>query len=174
MSDTIEACPVCGFVWDDVDPATVPSRVRTATTAMAEVLRTHPDAMTQRPSPERWSGVEYACHVRDVCWNLRDRIVLGAVEDVPIPHGLHTDDRIAMGLYTRDTPEITAGDLVVAGDVVARTMECLPPELAERTLIYGWPRVAERTLHWVAAQLLHECEHHLDDVRENVTLVAGG
>jgi hypothetical protein len=172
VSETIEACPVCGFVWDDVDPATVPARVRAATSAMADVLRTHPTAMTQRPSPERWSGVEYACHVRDVCWNLRDRIVLGAVEDVPTPHGLHTDNRIAMGLYARDTPEVTAGDLVVAGDVVARTMECLPPHLAGRTLIYGWPRVAERTLHWVAAQLLHECEHHLDDVRENVTLAA--
>lgn len=164
---------MCGFVWDDVDPASVPQRVRTATAAMGDVLRANPAAMSVRPSPDRWSGVEYSCHVRDVCWNLRDRIVLGAVEDVPTPHGLHTDDRIAMGLYARDTPEITAGDLVVAGEVVARTMECLPPHLTERTLIYGWPRVAERSLHWVAAQLLHECEHHLDDLRENVGLVAG-
>ena len=173
MTDELEHCPVCGFVWDAVDPAGLPKRVRAATRAMADVLRANAEVMSVRPSPERWSGVEYGCHVRDVCWNLRDRIVLGAVEDVPVPHALHTDNRIAMGLYASDTPDVTAGDLVVAGDVVARTMECLPPHLAERTLVYGWPRVAERSLHWVAAQLLHECEHHLDDVRENVGLVHG-
>jgi hypothetical protein len=172
MSDELEVCSVCGFAWDDVDPAGVPSRVRMATAAMAEVLRSHPERMATRPSPDRWSGVEYACHVRDVCTNLRDRIVLGAVEDTPTPHALHTDDRIAMGLYSRDTPQLTAGDLVAVGELFARTMECLPADLAERTLVYGWPRVAERSLHWVAAQLLHECEHHLDDVRENVVLVS--
>jgi hypothetical protein len=74
---------------------------------MAEVLRSNADRMSVRPSPDCWSGVEYACHVRDVCWNLRDRIVLGAVQDVPVPHGLHTDDRIALGLYARDVSVVS-------------------------------------------------------------------
>jgi len=31
--------------------------------------------------------------------------------------------------------------------------------------VYGYPRVTNRNLRWVAAQALHEVEHHLSDIR---------
>ncbi|MCP3855439.1 MAG: hypothetical protein GY698_12000 [Actinomycetia bacterium] len=40
---------------------------------------------------------------------------------------------------------------------------------AERPIFYGWPRPATRTLRWVAAQALHEVEHHLGDVERIVS-----
>lgn len=40
-------------------------------------------APTRRPSPDRWSANEYAAHVRDVLLTIRDRLVIGLVEDNP-------------------------------------------------------------------------------------------
>ncbi len=65
---------------------------------------------------------------------------------------------------------MTARDLVSAGELFARTVDCLPEGSGERTLRYPWPRVAVRPISWVAAQVLHECRHHLDDVRSDLSL----
>ncbi len=164
----MERCEVCGFAWDAVDPAEVAPGVRGATVAMADLLVDRPARAPVRTAPDRWSPVEYGCHVRDVLVNLRDRIVLALVEDNPTPHPLYGTLRVELGLYGRDVPETTARDLVVAGDLFARTMVCLPPDAGRRTLFYGWPRAATRPVDWVAAQALHECRHHLDDVREDI------
>ena len=55
-----------------------------------------------------------------------------------------------------------------AGDLFARTLDCLPDGAGGRTMFYGWPRPATRSVDWVAAQALHECRHHLDDVRADL------
>ena len=44
------------------------------------------------------------------------------------------------------------------------TVAALDAEQLARPIFYGWPRPATRSLLWVAAQALHEAEHHLDDV----------
>lgn len=44
------------------------------------------------------------------------------------------------------------------------SFERFPPSHAQRPIFYGWPRPATRTVRWVAAQALHEVEHHLDDI----------
>jgi hypothetical protein len=164
----MEHCEVCGFAWDATDPAEVADGVRTATSATADLLVDHGARALERYAPERWSPVGYGCHVRDVLYNLRDRIVLALVEDNPTPHPLFGTPRVDLGLYGRDTPAVTARDLVSAGDLFARTLECLPDGAGGRTMFYGWPRAAIRTVDWVAAQALHECRHHLDDVRADL------
>lgn len=119
---------------------------------------------TVRPDEDRWSALEYGCHVRDVLFNLRDRIVLGAVEDEPFCSPLHGTPRVERGLYEADDPFVTAGEIRAAGAIFARTWELLPNDLRQRTLIYS-ALTGRRTLEWVAAQALHESEHHLDDAR---------
>lgn len=37
-----------------------------------------------------------------------------------------------------------------------------------------WPRAATRTLRWVAAQALHECEHHLGDAEQGAQRLEAG
>lgn len=56
--------------------------------------------------------------------------------------------------------ELTAGLGLLAKTVAALDDVCLA-----RTLVYGWPCVADRSLAWVVAQVLHEAEHHLAYVR---------
>ena len=164
----MERCEVCGFAWDAVDPEEVPDGVRAATSALADLLVDHGTRALDRTAPDRWSPVEYGCHVRDVLTNVRDRIILALVEDNPTPHSMFGTPRVDLGLYRLDEPAVTARDLVSAGDLFARTMECLPERAARRTMFYGWPRAATRPVDWVAAQVLHECRHHLDDVRSDL------
>lgn len=161
----IERCDVCGFAWDTVDPLGVATRVRVAADALATLLEQHPESSVRPAADERWSALEYGCHVRDVLVNLRDRIILGAVEDNPVPKAMFGAARVEMGLYTADTPAVTATDLRVAGELFARTWDLLPDDRRDRPIHYGWPRPETRTLSWVAAQAVHEVEHHLDDAR---------
>ena len=57
-------CPDCGFVAADVDRLDVAAGLR-ANALQWRGLLTHP-AVGIRPSEQQWSGLEYACHVRDV------------------------------------------------------------------------------------------------------------
>jgi hypothetical protein len=116
-----------------------------------------------RPEPDTWSVIEYGCHVRDVLFNLRDRIVLGLAEDNPTPHAMHTDVRIANGLYVGDRPVTLIVEIAAGALMLARTVTALDDDQLARPIFYGWPRPATRNLLWVAAQALHEAEHHLDD-----------
>ena len=164
----MEQCDVCGFAWDAVDPDEIAGGVRSATSALADLLVDHGARALERAVPDRWSPVEYGCHVRDVLYNVRDRIVLALVEDNPTPHPMFGTPRVDLGLYAHDAPAITARDLVSAGDLFARTLGCLSEGAGGRTMFYGWPRPATRPVDWVAAQALHECRHHLDDVRADL------
>lgn len=172
MSDT-ERCEICGFVWADVGSGEIPSRIRTAASDFAGVLESDPEASLIRPDDGVWSANEYGCHVRDVLLNLRDRVVVGAVDEVPHPPAMHGTPRVEMGLYRGDHPEVTAAELRVAADLFARLWERLPGDRRERILVYGSPVGVPRSLTWVAAQALHEAEHHLADARESVRLVIG-
>jgi hypothetical protein len=160
-----ECCDVCGFEWDAITADELPARLRAAGDGFRVVFAAGGKALALRPSADVWSTVEYGCHVRDAMFNLRDRIVLGVAEDNPTPHAMHTDTRISEGLYAGEQPKVLAVEIPVAADLLARTIEALDADHLARPIFYGWPRPTTRTLLWVAAQALHEAEHHLDDVR---------
>lgn len=163
----METCEVCGFVWDDVAPAEVPARVRAAGQRITALLGEGGDHAA-RAEPDRWSSIEYAAHVRDAATNLRDRMILALAEDVPHPPSMTPALRVEAGLYAGETAEVLAGDIRCVTELFARFAEALPDAAWERRLIYPWPRQAERSLAWVAAQVVHELEHHGDDIAENV------
>ena len=58
-----QGCPECG--WTPPPPTEIAARVRATVPRWQAVLR-RPD-VAARTRPERWSALEYACHVRDVC-----------------------------------------------------------------------------------------------------------
>ena len=67
-------------------------------------------------------------------------------------------------MYGRTEPAELVEDLTVAARLFDQTLSTMSPEDSDRPIFYGWPQPATRTLRWVAAQALHEVEHHLDDV----------
>lgn len=160
-----ERCDVCGFEWDAVPAREVPARVVAAADLIASTLREgDPDVLGGRPEPGVWSAVEYGCHVRDVLYNLRDRIVVGLVEDGASPKPMFAAPRVDLGLYADDEPITLATELELAARLFARTVRALSHEQTAHTIVYSWPREAARSLQWVAAQVLHEVEHHAADV----------
>ena len=162
---TMETCPTCPFAWDAISPAEVGPRIIAVTEQFSQLLRDHAETATQRPADSTWSMLEYGCHVRDVLFNLRDRVILGAAEDNPTPKPLHPDARVDLGLYAADQPEQVADELSTAAALFSRTFDALPSGYELRPIFYAWPVATTRTLGWVGAQALHECEHHYDDVR---------
>ena len=160
----METCAVCGFAWDSVPASAIERRVAIAVDAIAVHLDDPAVRAVDRPTAGQWSILEYAAHVRDVLLNLRDRIVLGAVEDHPMPKSMYADARVALGLYATETPAQTTAELRFAAALFGRTFAALTIEQLTRQLVYPWPRLASRTLLWVAAQAVHEVEHHCADI----------
>lgn len=160
----MERCGGCGFAWDVISAADVPDRLRTAAAGYRTVLAEPTAALTIRREPTTWSALEYGGHVRDVLFNLRDRIVLGLAEDNPVPHRLFPDLRVDLGLYAHDDAATLAIEITVAAHLLRRTVGALSPAQLDRPIFYAWPVAATRTLLWVAAQALHETEHHLTDI----------
>jgi len=167
----MEACEVCGYEWDAVTADEVCTRIRALAAGYRDVLSGGGGRLSVRPDPETWSVVEYTAHVRDVFFNLRDRIVCGLAEDNPTPKSMFVDIRAASGLYAADTPERQILEIDIATDLFARTIEALDETQLARPIFYPWPRPETRTLLWVASQALHEAEHHLTDVQ---SLAAAG
>lgn len=162
---------MCGFVWDDVGADEVAARVKAAAREIGAHLDAARAVASRRAEPARWSMLEYGAHVRDVIINLRDRIILGAVEQNPEPKRMYADDRVDLGLYAADTVDVVADELTTVAALFGRTFDALTPERLARPIHYGWPRPATRTLLWVGAQTVHETEHHLADVAEGRRLV---
>jgi hypothetical protein len=128
------------------------------------------DAAGIRPSAKRWTATEYAAHVRDVLLTLRDRLVVGLVEDVPTFTAMYRDERVAMGLYRPDTPDAVAGELRAATAMFNRLFEVVDPAQLGREVMYGVPTPVRRSLLWMGQQAVHEVEHHGSDIAENLGL----
>jgi hypothetical protein len=160
-------------VWELVGRAEIGPRIAAGAGAIVGVLRSSAASNTTRPSPERWSTLEYGAHVRDVLLHVRDRFVIGAVEHEPEFKPLYRDERVALGLYARDDAATVSSELDAAAGLFVRTFAAFDEEQLARLCRYSYPTVSTRTLLWMGQQVVHEVEHHRGDVEENLRLLAG-
>ncbi len=161
----MERCEGCQFEWDTITASDATVRLRLVADEFAKLLSEPRVELFTRPEPATWSVMEYSGHVRDCLLNLRDRIILGLAEDNPVPKAMFQAVRIERGLYAEDTPATMAVEIKVAADLLAKTLAALDDDHLARPIYYPYPREATRSLLWVAAQALHEAEHHLGDAR---------
>jgi len=161
----------CGFGDDSVSIDDIPARARAGADAIAAALRGGP-AVARRPSPDRWSALEYAAHVRDVLLTIRDRLVIGLVEDRPHFKPAYRDERLSLGLYRADEPGPVALEVVAAAAMFGRLFAAIDPGALGRDVHYGFPESTIRTLAWMGRQAVHETEHHLADITENARLLS--
>ena len=166
MTDELESCAVCGFVWDVISPPEIAPRMIAAMEFAAGLLEVHSKNALLRRTPDQWSAVEYGCHMRDVLYNIRDKMVLITVEENPQSLPLHGVPRVELGLYRHEDPQTLAVEMRLAGALFTRTFDALPQSSHNRMFLYRYPREAMRNLIWVAAQALHESEHHAADIRQ--------
>jgi hypothetical protein len=165
----MELCDECGFDFDMVPRDDIARRVKAGVREAADVVAGEPSISLLRPDADRWSAVEYTAHVRDVLLTIRDRLVIGLVEDNPGFKPLYRDERLSFGLYRRDTADDVAVELRAAGSMFARLFDEIDPRLLTRPVQYGFPDPLPRTLLWMGRQAVHEVEHHLGDIHENLS-----
>ena len=166
-----KTCPQCGFEWGAVTAQEIPDRLRRATDLFSAVIQDAIGQADERPSRERWSILEYGAHLRDVLISIRERIIGASVQDSPTGAAIYRDERVSLGFYKLDDASQIARELDAVAGLFVRTFICLPAGYEERTFVYSPVTPNEVTILWAAAQALHECEHHLDDVRENLELL---
>jgi DinB superfamily len=157
-------CEQCGFDYEDQDPSAVPGALQAIARAFHTTLvATDPAVLRRRPGPDVWSGLEYACHVRDVFLVQRDRLYSALVEDTPNIGRMHRDERVVLARYNSQDPSAVAKELVMAADLAAAAFSDLDGEQRRRRLIYNWPTRQEKDVTWLIVHTLHEGRHHLGD-----------
>jgi hypothetical protein len=164
----MESCEICGFAWESVAEAEIAARMTRGATSIASILRDHAAIAGRRPEPMRWSILEYAAHVRDVLLHVRDRLIIGLIEDNPEFKPLYRDQRVDLGLYAADTVAVVGAELPMAAELFARTLAAVNTEQFDRPCQYVYPSPATRSLRWMCQQVVHEIEHHLGDIEVNI------
>jgi len=153
-------CPECGFDPAGIEPAQVADLVRANASAWQRVLAGRDVA--QRERPDRWSTLEYACHVRDVFRLYLERLDLMLTEDGPRYPNWDQDATAVDERYHEQRPAMVAVELTRAAAALADRFDEV--EGAQ------WSRTGHRsdgatfTVDTFARYFVHDPIHHLWDV----------
>ena len=155
-------CPECGFDARDLAIKEIPPLLRRLAGAWREVLlRT--DAR-QRPSPDKWSALEYSCHVRDVFRLFDQRLQLMVARDGARFENWDQDRTAVEEHYELQDPAVVSQELVEAGELLAaRFAHVEGPQWEHRGFRSNG---SEFTVVTFAIYLAHDPIHHLWDVRD--------
>jgi S-DNA-T family DNA segregation ATPase FtsK/SpoIIIE len=166
----VDDCQECGFGYDNLPVEEIAGRLGSLGLDYGERLRrTEADLLRTRPAPGVWSGLEYACHVRDVVLIQRDRILLALIESCPNFAPMYREQRVVLAQYEADPPEVAADQLRLATDLCATVLAGLGGEQWARPSIYNFPVPTERDVAWLGRHTVHEAVHHLGDIDQGLT-----
>ncbi len=154
-------CPECGFDAAAVSRANVADAVRQSAEAWRNSL--HGEKVRTRPRDDRWSTLEYGCHVRDVFRIFDVRLGLMLDHDNPEFESWDQDAAAVSGDYDTQEPTTVARELVEAG---WRYGDRLGQVRDDQWLRAGRRSNGSRfTVESLATYSLHDLVHHLWDVR---------
>lgn len=155
-------CPECGFDAARFDVATVPAAVRDNAGRWAELLA-HP-LVAARPSDDRWSGLEYGCHVRDVYRLYTYRLRLMLDEDAPEFPNWDQDVTAIGDRYAEQIPADVSTALAAAADELAGLFATVHGAQWQRTGFRS--DGAAFTVDSFARYMIHDPLHHVHDVED--------
>jgi DinB superfamily len=155
-------CPECGFAAADIRAEDVAGLLRTCTARWLDVLAGDPEALRVRPRPDRWSHLEYACHVRDVYRVYDGRLALMLTEDGPHYPNWDQDATAEAERYAGQSPARVAEELAAAGGELAAGFDTVTGEQWRRTGFRS--DGAAFTVDTFARYFIHDPVHHLYDV----------
>jgi hypothetical protein len=154
-------CPECGFESSTVARERVAPMLLENAASWQEVL-SRGDGVRERPTDDRWSPLEYVCHVRDVfrLYDYRLGLIL-SVDDPTYPNWDQDETAIAERYGDQD-PAIVAAELQAAADQIASRFAMVRDE--------QWSRTGNRsdgarfTIESFSRYLVHDVVHHIYDV----------
>ena len=156
-----EVCPECGVESARIQPTDVPTLAR-ANALIWESVLADDAAARVRPSPEIWSPVEYACHVRDVFEVFTGRLQLMVAEDGARFQNWDQDEAAVEGDYAHAEPSEVAVGVVAAAERVAAAWEAVPRDAWERQAVRSNGSVF--TVTTLSQYFAHDWLHHAWDV----------
>ncbi|MBK5332218.1 MAG: DinB family protein [Ilumatobacteraceae bacterium] len=168
MSEVPDRCDICGFVYDPQTSANVGPQIVANAAAISVIVVAENPNVTRRPDVDRWSILEYGCHVRDVLLVQRERVLLALRADEPHVVAMGRDERVEADGYNEQQPSDVARQIEDAALMFTGVLARLNEESWQRTMIYAYPSPAPRSLAWVAVHTLHETVHHLGDVQRQI------
>jgi SAM-dependent methyltransferase len=154
-------CDECGFEASAYDRHAIPRAFRKNAHVWFALLA-DPSA-GQRIRADRWSTLEYACHVHDVHQIYHDRVTRMLTDDDPLFDNWDQDRAAVEGRYADQLPAIIGPTLVAAAYAISDLYDSVPP--------LAWHRQGRRsdgsefTVESLARYQLHDLVHHLHDVR---------
>jgi len=119
-------------------------------------------SLVERPSGDRWSVLEYGCHVRDVFVTFDARLDLMLTEEGPSLFNWDQDRAAIEGHYAGQDPAVVAEEVRGAGSQLARRFRSVEPG--------AWSRTGHRldgvtfTVETFGRYLVHDPVHHLHDI----------
>ncbi len=155
-------CPECGFDASSLPLVSVAPLLRANADAWVGVLRRPEAELRRQPSDDRWSPLEYACHVRDVCVLYQERLGLMLREDDPLYPNWDQDVTAVEDGYLGQEPAAVAAQL---SEAAARLADSFGAVRGEQ-----WQRRGRRTdgasftVGSFARYMIHDPVHHLYDV----------
>jgi len=162
-----ERCPECGFEAGAVDLAALGDLVRANVACWPPLLAD--ETARLRPTPDRWSALEYGCHVRDVFVLFDERLALMVETDAPRFANWDQDVTAVEQRYGEQDPALVGRQLILAGSAIADRWETVEDD--------QWQRTGDRsdgssfTVESFARYFLHDPVHHLHDVHSGNALL---
>ncbi len=156
-------CPECGVDVRTFDIAEVGDSIRANAAAFSDEVLAAGEAGRHRARADRWSQLEYGCHVRDVYDLYLFRLKLMLTEDGPHYPDWDQDVTAIEKNYGEQDPTLVAQELVVAAGLLADRFDGIHGDQWQRTGFRG--DGAAFTVESFARYLLHDPEHHLWDIR---------
>jgi len=155
-------CPECGYDASGITRERVAPIIRANAASWERVLARRD--VRQRPTVDRWSPLEYACHVRDVfrIYDYRLDLIL-SVDDPTYPNW-DQDETALAERYDEQEPAVVAAELQEAADQIATRFATVQNE--------QWSRTGNRsdgarfTVDTFSKYLVHDVVHHIYDVGE--------
>jgi hypothetical protein len=155
-------CPECGFSAAALPTGDIAPLVRANGAAWLPVLAEPADLLRRRPSDDRWSPLEYACHVRDVFELFTARLHRMLTEDHPTFPNWDQDATAEEDRYRDQDPAVVSVQLAAAAAAMADSFERLEGDDWDRrgTRSDG----AEFSVATFGRYMVHDPVHHLHDV----------
>ena len=155
-------CPECGFDAAVLPRSGIAPMIRSNAQAWPPILA-EPSAILRRAaSDDRWTPLEYACHVRDVFRLYDERLRLMLTRGDPTYPNWDQDRTAVDDRYNEQDPAAVAVQLVSAAEALAAAFDAVEGAAWERrgTRSDG----ATFTVETFGRYLVHDPVHHLYDV----------
>lgn len=158
-------CPECSFDVRTFPVEQVSDLIRSNGRAWRSEVPLEGSVASRRARPDRWSALEYACHVRDVYRLYLYRLDLMLSEDGPSYPNWDQDETAIADDYPSQDPATVLTELEAAADELADRFDSVSGTDWQRS---GYRSDgAEFTVETFARYLIHDPEHHLWDVRSH-------